>query len=211
MRIVRKYTYNRRRLLVAAVACGLVLLYLLFFFMSPSEVNLFSLVPFGDSPPPISITGTVKRTKASLVLDYQLQDHLGQVKWPSISLKPARKDDLWKTTCLEFFLSKPNSKEYWEVNLSPTGNWNVYHFDDYRDGMKPEERVISMEIMVIDKKLRVILHLTELEIMAPSEPLELGITAVVENVSDGSQTFWALTHTGDQADFHRRDSFILKV
>eukprot|EP00545_Synedropsis_sp_CCMP1620_P010204 CAMPEP_0119022436 /NCGR_PEP_ID=MMETSP1176-20130426/28012_1 /TAXON_ID=265551 /ORGANISM="Synedropsis recta cf, Strain CCMP1620" /LENGTH=185 /DNA_ID=CAMNT_0006977297 /DNA_START=120 /DNA_END=677 /DNA_ORIENTATION=+ len=175
----------------------------------------FSLVPFGAPNDDIFITGTVvRRRKSLLVVDYQVHDP--QIKWPTISLQPSRKDNLWKTTCLEFFLSNPNnSKEYWEINLSPTRDWNVYHFDDYRSGMKRELRVTSGVEINVDPdtkkhKLTATLDLSELELLA-TQPLDMSVTAVIENLKDDSQTFWALTHTGDEADFHRRDSFILKI
>jgi len=183
-----------------------------FVMLASKDIQSFSLIPFAadSTPPGVAITGTVERTNAShLLLTYQLQDGLHQVNWPSIVQSPSRKHDLWKTTCLEFFLSEPNAKEYWEANLSPSGDWNVYHFDDYREGMKPESRVESLEIVVVNKTLHATLKLREFN--TASKTLDLGVTAVTENVSDGSQTFWALIHTGDHADFHRRDSFIVKV
>ena len=178
--------------------------------MATSQGKGISLVPFGDTPPPIKITGTVERTKTSLILKYYLHDPSNLVKWPSESMNPSRKDELWKRTCFELFFSESKSKTYWEVNLSPSQDWNVYHFDDYRQGMKQESRVTSMEIEVIHNTMFVIVPLAPLEIK-PSQALEIGVTAVNESSLDGDQSFWALIHTGNQADFHRRDSFVLRM
>ena len=41
-------------------------------------------------------------------------------------------------------------------------------------------------------------------------PLELAVTAVVE-LRDGEILYWALTHPGAEADFHRRDGFLLRI
>ena len=39
-----------------------------------------------------------------------------------------RRDGLWKATCFEAFLALPNQSRYWEINLSPNGDWAVYSF-----------------------------------------------------------------------------------
>jgi hypothetical protein len=41
-------------------------------------------------------------------------------------------------------------------------------------------------------------------------PLELAVTAVVE-LQDGEILYWALVHPGEQADFHWREGFGLRV
>jgi hypothetical protein len=178
--------------------------------MAASNVKGFSLVPFGDASRPIMVTGTVERTGTCLILKYYLHDPSNLVKWPSQSLNPSRKDELWKTTCLEVFVSESESTEYWEVNLSPSKDWNMYHFDGYREGMKQEARVSSLEIQVMDKTLLAVVPLAPFGI-EPGKILELGVTAVIDNLLDGDQSFWALIHTGSQADFHRRDSFVLRI
>ena len=178
--------------------------------MSTSYVMDFSLLPFGDTAPPIKVTGSIERTRTLLTIKYHVHDPDNLVKWPSDSLNPSRKDDLWKTTCLEFFFSESKSTKYWEVNLSPSRDWNVYHFDGYREGMKSEAKILSIEIRAMDKTLVAILPLAPFDI-EPTATLELGVTAVVENKLDGDQSFWALIHTTNQADFHRRDSFVLKI
>ncbi|KAI2492745.1 hypothetical protein MHU86_21788 [Fragilaria crotonensis] len=178
--------------------------------MATSNVMAFSLVPFGDAAPPIKVTGTIERTRTSLTIKYHLHDPKNLVKWPSESRNPSRKDNLWKTTCLEFFFSESKSMKYWEVNLSPSKDWNVYHFDGYREGMRQEAKISSIEIRPMDKTLVAIVPLAPFEI-EPHATLELGVTAIVENALDGDQSFWALIHTTNQADFHRRDSFVIKI
>jgi hypothetical protein len=41
-------------------------------------------------------------------------------------------------------------------------------------------------------------------------PLEVSLTAVIEQVVQGV-SYWALAHTGAEPDFHRRDSFRLRL
>ncbi len=42
------------------------------------------------------------------------------------------------------------------------------------------------------------------------EPLELGLTAVIEEI-DGSHTYWALHHPEARPDFHHRAGFTLSL
>jgi hypothetical protein len=41
-------------------------------------------------------------------------------------------------------------------------------------------------------------------------PLEISLTAVIEQVGQGA-SYWALAHTGAEPDFHRRDSFWMRL
>jgi hypothetical protein len=210
--LVGRSNHHRRRAPAVRIAYSTAnILVLLWFTMSVPKKNVpFSLIPFASQNDDISITGTVLRTSQQLVANYQVH---GRIKWPAISLTPSRKDNLWKTTCLEFFLSTPqNPKEYWEINLSPSRDWNVYHFDDYRSGMKREEKVSPIAIVVNpeQKTIQATLDLTALGIVGDA-PLDMSVAAVIEVQSSSNQSFWALAHTGKEADFHRRDSFILRI
>ena len=47
-------------------------------------------------------------------------------------------------------------------------------------------------------------------IVPADQALEVAISAVIQH-GDGEATYWALTHRGPQADFHRRDSFVIQL
>ena len=49
---------------------------------------------------------------------------------------PERKDELWNTTCFEAFLRPQGSDVYFELNMSPSGDWAAYRFNSYRSGMR---------------------------------------------------------------------------
>jgi hypothetical protein len=44
----------------------------------------------------------------------------------------------------------------------------------------------------------------------PEEPYRLALSAVIEE-ADGRKSYWAVSHSGDSPDFHRRDCFTLKL
>jgi hypothetical protein len=48
------------------------------------------------------------------------------------------------------------------------------------------------------------------EPVAAGLPLEVSLTAVIEQVGQGV-SYWALAHTGVEPDFHRRDGFGLRL
>lgn len=48
------------------------------------------------------------------------------------------------------------------------------------------------------------------KIISVEQAIEVGITTVIKH-KDGEVTYWALTHRGAEADFHIRESFIVKL
>ena len=55
-----------------------------------------------------------------------------------------RRDELWTSNCLEYFVKLPNSPAYLEFNFSLSGDWNVFLFSNYREG-KREFKDIRMK------------------------------------------------------------------
>jgi len=174
----------------------------------------FSLQPFSPTSPLISlkITGKIARCSNTLALGYSLLGPLAELLIPAPADIPARKNELWKETCFECFLAVRGSPTYWEFNLSPAGHWNVYRFAAYRQGMREEKVFTSMDFTV-QKQSESLLLDVEInldKIIQEKQSLEVGLSAVI-TLRGGELTYWALTHGGKQADFHRRDSFVVKL
>ncbi len=174
----------------------------------------FSLQPFPNSKslPSIAITGNIDRRENILAIDYSLVGNLENLFIPKPTHTPTRKHKLWEETCLECFLGVKNSPNYWEFNLSTAGDWNIYRFQDYRHQMEEEKKFSSLPFNVEKQADRLLLKLKlDLNKIVPEDKsLEISITAVVKQM-DGEITYWALTHRGEKADFHRRDSFAIEV
>ncbi|MGH8001305.1 MAG: DOMON-like domain-containing protein [Brasilonema sp.] len=173
----------------------------------------FSLQPFPIAEiPDLKITGNITRQANQLTIDYALVGNLKEVVIATQSDTPARKHELWKDTCFEFFLGIKNSPRYWEFNLSPGGHWNVYRFDAYRQGMQEETafRTLPFSVQRLSDSLAVVLDLNLDKIVPAEQVIELGITTVIKH-RNGEVSYWALTHPGTEADFHRRDSFIITL
>ncbi|MCF4966355.1 DOMON-like domain-containing protein [Nostoc sp. CMAA1605] len=172
----------------------------------------FSLQPFpsAELSPDLKITGNISRENNQLAITYQLTGDLKQVVIPPLVDIPNRKNELWENTCFEFFLGMQNYSRYWEFNLSPAGDWNIYRFDDYRRGMQEEIAFNQLPFIVQSQPDSLMLSLNfDLNQIIPSaQSLEVAITTVVKQI-DNHVTYWALVHKGAEADFHLRDSFII--
>lgn len=176
--------------------------------------RIFSLRPFheAESQPNVKITGSIGRSSNTLSISYTISDPFLKLVVPESAEMPARKDNLWEKTCLEFFLAAKNTTSYWEFNLSPSGDWNVYRFTSYRQGMREEPAFMSLPFRVKCKPyaLRLSLELALDKIILADQALEVAVSAVIKSI-DGTITYWALDHPGPRPDFHRRESFIIKL
>jgi hypothetical protein len=172
----------------------------------------FSLIPFpAPNIPKISITGEISLQDNIVNLRYSLSGEIENIPLPPTAVNPSRKDELWRETCFELFLAIKDQPQYWEFNLSPSGDWNVYHMDAYRRvGFREETLIQRLPFEVRNKAGEFHLNaLVDLQyILPPDQLLEFGITAIIQT-TDGNETYWALSHPAPFADFHLRESFIL--
>jgi hypothetical protein len=179
--------------------------------MSPRS---FTLKPFPGEVPRFSleITGTIARHGHILRLRYELRGDIAALVLPLPAHLPVRRDGLWQETCFEFFLAPENFPQYWEVNLSPAGHWNVYGFEDYRQGMHQEAALTALPFTVAIEPTSLLLTL-EVDVagfIPADQSLKVSIAAVIKG-QDGTLTYWALAHPGPQPDFHRRDAFVIAL
>jgi hypothetical protein len=174
----------------------------------------FSLVPFPvPNIPEINIKGKISYQDNLVTLHYSLTGKIGDVFLPSTSMSPKRKDELWKTTCFEFFLAIKDLPQYWEFNLSPSGDWNVYQMDAYRrHGFREEELIQQLQFECQKQEHEFLLEAAANlnPIIPPNKILEAGITTIIQT-KNGNETYWALAHPAPYADFHLRESFILAM
>jgi hypothetical protein len=181
----------------------------------------FSLHPFPPAPQQITLTsslldlkiqGKIARLINTLTINYVLLGDLEDIAIAAPSDSPTRQHNLWEETCFEFFLGLKDSERYWEFNLSPAGHWNVYRFDGYRQGMQEESVLTTLPFSVQTSSDALSLSLQlDLTAMIPAEQSWVVAIATVLKSKIGEVTYWALTHPGSEADFHRRDSFIQEL
>jgi len=177
-------------------------------------VQTFELIPYPtDNIPKISITGELTRYNNLFFIHYDVDGEIEQILLPAKSSPPSRADDLWKATCFEFFIAVPNQPEYWEFNMSPSGHWNVYRIDAYRKiGFREEAAFNKLPFIFKNAPGKLSLDITvDLnQILKSPQQVQVGITAVIQTM-DETESYWALAHPGEQADFHLRESFSIYI
>lgn len=177
-------------------------------------VQTFKLIPYpAGSLPKIDISGEIIRSGNKFFMRFEVNGEIDRILLPAKSSTPSRTDDLWQATCFEFFIATPNQPEYWEFNMSPSGDWNVYKMDAYRRVGFREETAFTQLPFVLretDNRLSLDISVDLSPILQPQQTVQVGITAIIQS-TDGNESYWALAHPGTQADFHLRNSFILSV
>jgi hypothetical protein len=163
--------------------------------------------------------------RLTLELDAPPTDPPGNLLLPDAGSATAgqRLDGLWQHTCLECFLGAAGQEAYWEFNLAPGGDWNVYALDGYRQGLRPEPSVEHLPFdcrwqssttggLQLQLQLQAALpprlaaQLASSNTVGGKPALEWNVTAVLEQC-DGTLSYWAVAHRPEPADFHWRPAW----
>jgi hypothetical protein len=157
--------------------------------------------------PAIDLRADVSPAASGLSLSFYLRGDLTTLVLPPPTTG-FRRDSLWQSTCWECFLAKRNSPEYFEINLSPTHDWNVYHFTAYRQGMSaPPLPPPVIRSWRKDDWYRLDALVAGLPMTGDKANWRLGLSAVLAG-QDGGKAYFALAHPGEKPDFHHPGGFI---
>jgi len=158
------------------------------------------------------VAGTLSRRDNVLHLSYKLSGDVTGLILPGPESKRLRCDNLWQTTCFECFIRPKGKSCYHEVNFSPSGCWNLYRFSEYRTAMReePAVREFPSEAHMVDAEFLSGCALPLGGLYQPEEVLDIGLSCVLEH-GDGAKSYWALSHPGQQPDFHHPEGFGLRV
>lgn len=172
--------------------------------------SVFSLIPHPSSRPTVEkVEALIWRDEGRFDIDFRLFGSPLRVKFPEWT-GPKRADELWRTTCFEAFIKPHGSEAYFELNLSPSGHWAAYRFDDYRSGMRPAaieghpdpESLLYDGIWVQEGSF----DLSGEPSLDPARIWQIGLSAVIEE-EDGTKSYWALDHGAGPPDFHNPACF----
>ncbi len=148
---------------------------------------------------------------SQLDLLYVVHGPIGTLVVPAPLHPHPRCDELWQHTCFEAFIAKPGEERYWELNLAPSGAWNVYQLDGYRRNLRTDRRYgpvpLFWQAETTQASLEARFTLPD-ELVVETRNLTIGLAVVLET-GMSSLSYWALCHPGPEADFHRRDGFSL--
>lgn len=174
----------------------------------------FELVPFKatQQTDALSLHGKVTRTQHHLSIQYQLSGDLNSVNIPSIGTGGDRRDRLWEKTCFEYFLRLADRSQtrYWEINLSPCGDWNVFSLSNYRDDLQAEMAIahIPFQVNLAPNELQLDISM-DIAPLVGNQNIQVGISTVL--IIAGEKSYWAIAHPAPQADFHHPDSFAIPL
>lgn len=112
----------------------------------------------------------------------------------------AQGSKLWEKTCFECFFFDEKSDEYFELNVSPEGKYDLLSFQKYREqnSKHPPIQIHNLEIKrdqnfaTLSFKLHT--HFKSAYFISPTVILE----------THTGQHFFALSHDSDKADFHKK-------
>ena len=146
----------------------------------------------------------------ALHLRYTLQARLDAMRIPP-PRPPAAVDGLWAHSCCEAFVGVDGPRAYREFNFSPSGEWPLYAFADYRQQVAAPAELPAPAIAVQRDAHALVLDVRlDAAALPRGGPLQLGLSAVVESI-DGALSYWALLHPGPRPDFHHHDAFTLTL
>jgi hypothetical protein len=161
----------------------------------------------------LSVSGVLRRS-GSLTVEFQLAAELRTIRLVPLVCQPRRRDELWRHTCFEVFVRRGSGPRYCEFNISPSGDWAAYEFDQYR-GSRGEAKQGPIDVSVqtsglqqISLRARIDLHaaFADAEATLAGAVWQLNCAAVIEFV-DGSLGYWAVHHPCSKPDFHDAEGF----
>jgi len=142
-----------------------------------------------------------------LELSYIVTGQISSIRMPPAAAS-TRGNELWRHTCFEAFIRSSPDAGYYELNFSPSGQWAVYQFSGYRNGMRIADEIAGVPIKVRSSPdsytLQASLDPGRFTGLPRGRSWRLGLSAVIED-ANGGMSYWALTHPPGKPDFHHAD------
>lgn len=161
-----------------------------------------------------TVTGVIERRGRYLQFDVKLRDMPDRLIFSPPAVERQRRDLLWQSTCLEFFIQPHGQESYVEWNLSPEGDWACYEFSRYRERVNDDDAACSMLHDVVaspEYSANTTDRTMQGSVLLPTDgACNVGVSMVLavagDEAKDGGTvalSYWALAHSGAQPDFHR--------
>ena len=162
-----------------------------------------------DTPSrPMTLPVCAGRTGRMLRVTYRIPGDTSGVLFPA-EADPEFETGLWAHTCFEAFVMPVGGTEYVELNFSPSTRWAAFHFDRYREGMRP---IPLDRLKLVSTPGRNRFEYSA-EVPLPDwadVAWRVNLAAVIEETSRRI-SYWALAHPPGRPDFHHPDCFALEL
>lgn len=163
------------------------------------------LTPF-DFQSDIEIFGEWKIDQNKVKINFLLTGEINEICWPLVK-NEKRRDELWKESCFEFFVMEKNGPAYLEFNFWPTGEFNVYHFNEYRKLSGEYKGFEKFDYKFSKNEKSLSFHLVFDSVWKEKRDLFVSMTMVLKRVS-GRVEYYAWRHSESRPDFHSAKSLI---
>jgi hypothetical protein len=172
---------------------------------------MIELVGHAETPAPwvsaIRVSAALTADGA-LELRYRLAGERARLLIPEPAA-PERVEGLWRHTCCEAFVMGADAPAYREFNFSPSGAWQAYAFQAYRQAGPPTQAIAPRIVREQGGTLSLYVLLPRQD-LPPGASLRIGLSAVIE-AEGGGLSYWALRHPSGRPDFHHPDCFALEL
>jgi hypothetical protein len=150
-----------------------------------------------------TVKASFQRHKNTITLYFELIGTVNEYHFKNPS-KQQRADNLWKNTCFELFIANTHNNAYWEINISPSTQWNIYHFSDYKEGMKKEKNITQPIIKTTQKNNYYSLSFTSTFTQdVLNQELQINLAVILLDL-DGVRHFYSIFKNSGNVDFHNK-------
>ena len=139
-------------------------------------------------------------------IEYEIIGDLSSYSFPK-KTKQKRANELWKDTCFELFIANYSSTEYYEINTSPSTEWNAYHFTSYKKEMRESDLFSPPRISFYQSDNRYTFSF-EMTFRKNIFDKELLINlAVILLDKEEKRHFYSINRQNSSPDFHNRELY----
>jgi hypothetical protein len=151
--------------------------------------------------------------KNIITAELRIQDPYEEASWPEKSFhisgdEVVRQDEIWKSTCFEFFLNPMYSQNYYEFNFGLQPAWNCYQFLHYRQP-QPAQRSSDFEFLSMSWQAKTKTIQVQVCNNSRFKKFKVSLTAIVKD-KKGETHYFALKHAGLRPDYHLLESFTIQ-
>lgn len=180
--------------------------------MRRTRSHALSPHPSHDRWPDCSVSVAVGLQDNRLELNYALTGALDRIAVPDP--QPSRRGQcLWEHTCFEVFFGVRQAPEYYELNFSPSSEWDGFAFSRYRKESAQPLDIAPSQVTISRLPNRLQCHVQFClpgDLIENAASLEVGLSTVLQDL-EGHYTYWALAHPSAEPDFHDRKAFTASV
>jgi hypothetical protein len=146
---------------------------------------------------PATLVAEVRTVSAAVLrCEYVLQADLTRLALPAWRAGE-RRDELWRHTCFEAFVSAREESGYYEFNFSPSGDWAAYRFElPARHDTRALGQAPAVQVDARPAGWRCARRSSSVDWARPGAPADCGSRSRRPRGPAGRVVYWALAHPG---------------